>query len=258
MAGKGNSKIRALRETLKWLDPFHYVDLFVMPRLNPKNSGAVSTIIYVVSAFVFAWLAYTIAGFILHTGSPFMIVVSGSMKPLYHRGDIIMLAGANAAGIQAQGVSLPNLNLSNTPFSEFGSIRFEMQNGIPQAKKIDFPGGQAVSIEKTGSIIVYQAVPSGKPIIHRAIAKIEAKDGTFLLTKGDSEFNYTIDADCGSIVNGVSEKACITLYPVNAAHVQGKAIFQIPVLGCAKLWVFDNLLNVISTGKLPPDYDLIC
>ncbi|MBI4053538.1 MAG: hypothetical protein HY394_05900 [Candidatus Diapherotrites archaeon] len=252
------SPFHAILQKLKWLDPFHYVDLFVMPAVNPKNNAAISTIVYIVSAFVFAWLAYTIAGMILQTQSPFMIVVSGSMKPLYHRGDIIMLAGAGPDGIKATEVSMPSQSLSNTPFSDFASLRFEMENGIPQAKKIVFKDGKTIPVEKTGSIVVYTAVPSGRPIIHRVVAKLAANDGTFLLTKGDSEQNYTLDADCGKIVNGVSQQACITLYPVNASQVQGKAIFQIPVLGCAKLWIFDNLLGLASTGRLPADYDLIC
>ena len=83
--------LKEIREKLKWLDPFTYVDLYIMPRVNPKDSEAISWVVYLASAFLFAWLIYTGLGLAFGTQSPMMIVVSGSMEPLYNRGD----AGVN-------------------------------------------------------------------------------------------------------------------------------------------------------------------
>jgi hypothetical protein len=123
---------------------------------------------------------------------------------------------------------------------------------------LQFKNGTNLPIEKTGSIVVYNSNLVNEPIIHRAVAKLHAKDGYYVLTKGDSIHNNTFDQDCGRIFPYGPERQCITLYPVPIGELQGVSVLQIPIVGCAKLWLFDNLGSLISTGKLPSNFSGIC
>lgn len=243
-----------LRKKLKWLDPFTYVDLYLMPKINPGGNELLSWVVYIFAAFFFAWAIYTGLGLVLGTGSPMMIVVSSSMEPLYHRGDILVLQGTGSEGIEALEVKLPLEQLSESEFESFANPIYSQgtQNSIDSIK---FDTGQTIPITKDGSIVVYWSDYLKKPIVHRVVAKLHAMDGWFLLTKGDSVNNYTIDQDCGYVINGSPEKPCISLYPVKMSALQGKSIFHIPLLGCAKLWLLDDLGSLLATGKLPAEIE---
>ena len=91
---------RSFREKLKWLDPFTYVDLWVMPKINPNKNKAVEWIVYIVFAFIFALALYTILGLLLQTRSPMVIVLSGSMEPTMYRGDVVVLTGVAPENIK--------------------------------------------------------------------------------------------------------------------------------------------------------------
>src|SRR3989338_135460 len=91
---------------LKYLDPFYYVDTYLVPKINPKNTEWINWIIYLVSALFFAWLIYTILGLLLATPSPMVIVVSGSMEPVLYRGDVVVMQGASPEDIRAEQVEL--------------------------------------------------------------------------------------------------------------------------------------------------------
>lgn len=241
--------LKEIRKKLKWLDPFTYVDLYLMPKVNPGKSETISWIVYLLSAFVFAFLIYTALGFVLGTESPMMIVVSSSMEPLYHRGDVIILQGTSSENIQAQEVALNDSSLKQAPFSSFASAIYSSK-GI---ESIEFNSGQTIPITQEGSIVVYQSTHLYESIVHRAVAKISAKDGLFLLTKGDSVNNTTIDQDCGVVYAGHAEKPCIELYPIPIEELQGKSVLWIPLIGCAKLWLLDDLTSLIRTGELPKE-----
>jgi hypothetical protein len=108
---------------------------------------------------------------------------------------------------------------------------------------------------------VYSAFPSGLPIIHRAIVKIVANDGNFILTKGDNSLtNPTFDQDCGNVNDAFekSDKPCITFYPIQVSELHGRTFFAIPKVGCVKLWLVDDLMSLISIGSLPHDFKGIC
>ena len=94
------------REKLKWLDPFTYVDEYVLPRVNPSGNEVINWVVYLVSAFVFAFLVYSIFGLLLDTSSPMVVVVSGSMEPTLFRGDIMILQGVDDSSINAPELSL--------------------------------------------------------------------------------------------------------------------------------------------------------
>jgi signal peptidase I len=299
-------KISEFRKKLKWLDPFTYVDLFILPKVHALSKNMqnivfvatflllvllVSTIIgvvpfflalitlfyawlfffekneavdwgiYLLSAFVFAWAIYSVFGLALGTQSPFVIVMSASMEPLYHRGDVIILQGASFDSITAPETTLQQ-PLSQTPFDSFAKPNSSNGSNGRLIESIEFNTGETIQITQNGSIIVYnsQNINSASgPIIHRVVSKISASDGKFFLTKGDSINNNTIDQDCGRIIYGVPEnEGCIMLYPVKESEIDGKALFQIPAIGCVKLWLFDNLASLISTRELPGHFSGIC
>lgn len=245
--------LKEFREKLKWLDPFTYVDLYVMPKVNPGKNEAVSWIVYLASAFFFAWAIYTALGLVLGTSAPMMIVVSGSMEPLYHRGDIIVLHGISAENLNApeQDIALPSLR--ETELASFAQPVYEGSGSSKHIEAIEFNQGGYLPVTKQGDIVVYWNHYLNEPIIHRVVARLKAGDGWYILTKGDSVLNTTVDQDCGYIINGLPEKACIALYPVPVQDIQGKAALQIPVLGCFKLWLLDDLGSLLATGKLPAE-----
>src|SRR3989338_6341130 len=97
-----------LKNLLKWLDPFTYVDVFVLPKINPEKKSWISWTVYLISAFAFAFLLYSLTGLILQTSFPLVIVVSGSMEPVYFRGDLIVLQGVNSDSLNAPLVEWSN------------------------------------------------------------------------------------------------------------------------------------------------------
>ena len=249
---------KEVKEKLKWLDPFTYVDVFIMPKLNPKKSETVSWLIYIASAFVFAWLFYTIIGLALGTTSPMVIVLSGSMEPAYHRGDVIVIQGTSAENLSATETLLNEPTLKETALSLIGTPGYSVEGNLMHIETILFNNGQSLEIKKQGDVVVYQSNLLKKPIIHRAVAKLKAEDGWYVLTKGDSENNTTVDQDCGRVIAGIPERNCLSLYPVPIEELQGKAVLWIPIIGCFKLWLVDDLGSLIATGKMPQDFGGIC
>jgi len=233
---------------LKYLDPFHYVDLFVMPIVNPDENESISWIVYIVSAFVFAVAIYSILGLMLGTTSPMVIVVSGSMEPVYYRGDVIVLQGVNSDTLLAQDVKMSISTLENTPYNQIATTNY-------LTEEINFKDEITVPFSTNNDIVVYFSDLRQQPIIHRVMAKIHAQDGYYVITKGDN--NNVIDQECGNIIPGRAPN-CISLYPVPVSELDGKAVLKIPMVGCVKLWLFDNLGSIITTGKLPENYRGIC
>ncbi|MCX6799075.1 MAG: hypothetical protein NTW59_03205, partial [Candidatus Diapherotrites archaeon] len=218
----------------------------------------IADIVYLVSAFVFAWVIYTALGIALGTASPMIIVLSGSMEPLYHRGDVLVLQGATPENLAGQEVELPGTALRGAPLSDFATPVYSTESGSVQIQKIQFGNGKETEITKEGSVVVYFSGWRQQPIVHRVVAKLHAPDGWFVLTKGDSALNNTVDQDCGRIINGLPERNCITLYPVPVQELQGKAIAWLPAVGCFKLWIFDDIGSLLAKGKLPEDFSGIC
>src|SRR3989344_1625461 len=112
--------LEGLRGRLKWLDPFTYVDLYLMPMVNPKGDKLVENIVYVVSALVFAFVIYNfvLAG-ILGTASPLVIVYSGSMEPVLYRGDVVVLTGSKDFAVREAIVDFP---VGGKPISGYAEV----------------------------------------------------------------------------------------------------------------------------------------
>ncbi|MFH1664301.1 MAG: hypothetical protein ABH986_05890 [archaeon] len=256
---------------LKWLDPFTYLEI-ALRKYHPKKTNpsfsdeAIDSIVYVVSALVFALLLYSALGFLLNTSSPMVIVSSSSMVPEMYRGDIIVLYGEK--NIKAEEVNF-NGTISGKMYSEYGkttpyplNITTDSFAGTKiisfiESKELEI-GSQKIPLTTEGDVIVYFSPYSNKEIIHRTVAKINASDGVFFLTKGDA--NPVIDQECVSgreILGYETFLGCITKNAVSEKEIYGKAVFKIPLLGCAKLWVFDDLPSIIF-GKPNPDFSGIC
>ena len=229
---------------LKWLDPFTYVDI-LLAKINPKHNAWIDWPVYLISAFLFAWIAYSIFGFLFSTSAPFIIVLSPSMEPVLYRGDIVIMLGAKAETLNVQEATV-DVPLEGKAFWDFATLAYYRNpDGTLEAKTISLSEKQNFEIKKDGGIIVYFSKYRQEPIIHRAVLKIIAPDGTYIITKGDSIHNTTIDQDCGRVVNGMPERDCISLYPVTNNDIQGKMLFKIPLLGYVKLLIFDDLPQLL-------------
>ncbi len=305
-------KVKGIKDKLKWLDPFTYVDLLIVDRVKKKSKRvqtavflicmilvaimlysfvigkttpfpffillvtaitaflyffcgeeAVDWSIYLASAFSFALIIFSIFSFLLGTNVPMIIVLSGSMEPVMYRGDVIVLQGIKTEQIQAEEVEL-NMPLERAllgsyaaPYcqgkpgsvktdiarcSEYISLLNSKQIDRQQfnTKKIAFNDDFVIDVTTEGDIVVYYSDITGEQIIHRVVAKIKATDGTFLLTKGDSINNPLID-----------QQAEITSYAIKAESIDGKSIFRIPLIGYAKLLIFDDIPILIFGCKKP-------
>ncbi len=248
-----------LRELLKWLDPFTYVDLYVLPRVNPSNDKLTSWAVYILFAFLFAYALYNGAGLLLGTPSPMVIVVSGSMEPFFYRGDVILLAGAQPTQIAAPEVEVKRTTLRNVrtqdyvqsyclgqPFNELVPcsaylsllLQGRARDTDFSVQELRFAGGNdgtRLLIQKTGDVVVYFSRALQQPIIHRAVARLKADDGYYFLTKGDSVHNPLID-----------QETQIVQAAIPAEEIQGKMFFRIPLLGYVKLLIFDVPVRLLS------------
>lgn len=244
-----------LHQKIKWIDPFTYSDI-VLKKINPGDSWSVKFIVELLTAFIAAFVLYTVVGLIMGTGMPLVIVVSGSMEPTLYRGDVVLLQGVSIADdLKVQEISIDR-DLEGLSFWDFGTVNYFPDSTAPplgthlceqrQGRGVYSVeiGGKEIRLEKDGDIIVYFSKFPGRisePIIHRAVLKIHAKDGDYFLTKGDSKYNSLFDQDCGRVVLGIPECSCISVYPIKLEEIQGKAIGSIPLIGYAKLFLIDDI-----------------
>lgn len=258
--------IAGLWEKRKWIDPFTYVDLFVMPRLNPEKNPWKENILYVFFALVFAFALYSLVGFLLGSPTPLVIVVSGSMEPVLYRGDVAILGRANVSAMNVPAVETGRATLSNTLLSELARPVPDVRSnpGSTLESLFFFDSNQSVFIRKTGPIVVYTS-SCGHPIVHRVVAKLHAADGWYVLTKGDSVHNPTVDADCPRVpIDALArscnsrEQPCITFFPVHEKTLSGASIVSIPAVGCLKLWVLDDVPSLLFSGRLPSTFTGVC
>lgn len=225
--------IKELREKLKWLDPFTYVDLYLMPKINPDNNKTIETVVYIVSAFVFAFVLYNfVLSFLLGTEVPLVIVYSGSMEPNLYRGDVVVLSGVD--DLELNKVDL-NESIKGKSLNEIADIAYRSTSmGLlrPAALVID---GKNYFLDDDGPIVVYNSSLRNQDIIHRAVFLFSADDGNFVVTMGDNLLtNNRIDQDC---LNG----NCISMHPIQVSDLKGKYVIHIPLVGYVKLLLFDDL-----------------
>ncbi|HZX19834.1 MAG TPA: hypothetical protein VFF13_02370 [archaeon] len=229
--------LKGLRERLKWLDPFTYVDHFVMPVVNPDKNKTLETIVYIIFAFIFAFVLYNfVLVFLLGTNVPLVIVFSGSMEPVLYRGDVVVLIGASSLEMREANIDFP---IRNRPLLEYAELGSRLENNRDRHASIKV-NGEEFEFDPNGPIVVYHSALTGQDIIHRAVLKLHAPDGNFVLTLGDN--NNRLDEDCP--INPVRGE-CIETYPVPAENLKGKYLFHIPLVGYVKLLLFDDLPRLI-------------
>ncbi|MFH0955430.1 MAG: hypothetical protein V1777_04975 [Candidatus Micrarchaeota archaeon] len=234
---------KAARQKTRWIDPFTYSDL-LLKKINPEDQWFIRFPVELVTALLSAFVLYSIIGFVLQTAMPLVIVVSGSMEPALHRGDVVVLQGVGNS-LKAQPVVVP-FELADRAFAGFGSTSYFLNaQNRPELFAVKI-ADQNIRFDKTGDIVVYFSRFNGEPIIHRAVLLIRAKDGDFVLTKGDSVHNLTFDEDCGIVIAGVPQKPCITPFPVPVAQLQGKAVGWIPWIGYIKLILVDDSRELLA------------
>lgn len=253
------SQTKSLKERLaflRWLDPFTYVDVFILPKINPSENRTVTNIVYVISAFIFAFAFYSLFGFLLSTNYPATVVLSGSMEPVFYRGDILIVQGVSAETLIAPEISLDMESLENVSTFFYANgycsltgstslvkclqlLNSVLASKLPledfTAKEIKFSDGQILPIETSGDIIIYYSKLQNKEIVHRVVAKIKTKDGVYVLTKGDSKQNPFLDQE-----GGIAE------YAINVKDIYGKVLFKVPLLGYVKLLLLDDPVQLIK------------
>ncbi|MCX8190082.1 MAG: hypothetical protein N3F05_02520 [Candidatus Diapherotrites archaeon] len=260
---KGKSRILLERITnkLKWIDPFTYTDIF-LEKIGHKKNKLVAWPVEILVAFITAWLLYLIFGFLLGTKTPAVVVVSGSMIPTFYRGDIMVLQGATYNSLKAPEIII-NENIAGKRIREYAVSYCSLSNsdelvecskyflqrcksGIKTKKVCIINTGECVEIGKDGDIVVYFSDTLREPIIHRVVVKIKAKDGNFVLTKGDNaNTNCFLDQDGGIASSAV---------PIEL--LDGKTVFMVPYLGYIKLLLMDDLPCVISNLIKSGKYDI--
>lgn len=235
---------------LEKLDPFTYVDDYILPRVNPSGNEIINWIVYIVFSFVFAYSLYSIFGFILQTTSPLVIVVSGSMLPTMARGDVVVLQGVDGSNLNVPEVVLDGVDVRNSSLLELADISPAGEGGWNITFK---ENAQTIFVPKRGTsdIVVYNSSHKRLEIIHRAVVKIRSNGEYFVLTKGDN--NPNLDQDCGKVdtvlVPGnqvpqiLTTKSCPSPYPVSLNEVRGKALVWVPYLGYIKLLLVDSWQN---------------
>ncbi|MFH1752535.1 MAG: hypothetical protein ABH821_06395 [archaeon] len=238
----------SLKQKLKYLDPFYYVDVLlaiVHPVKGKKTltHEIVDGIVYLFFAALFAWIIYSALGLAFGTTAPIVIVTSGSMEPVMFRGDLYFVSGVTAAQVIAPEINLPDLDLVNNRFEDLAV--FQGNSIIIEGQEFNF------SERGSGDIIIYDTEMVYfnelvyKQIIHRVILKIKTNDGYFLITKGDNN-GLNVDQDCFDSDNNGKMDYCISQFAVSDERIVGKAGFGVPLIGYVKLFVFDDLLRIIS------------
>ncbi len=250
-------KIRKKFSFLKWLDPFTYADLF-LERIGKKEDKVIAWSVYLLTAAVSAFLIYNFFALLLGTRFPGVIVLSGSMEPLFYRGDIIVMQGFFPEQLQGPSIEfdaavegMPLSHYAETYCSRLDGSEWksceEFKEDYKQGKillsefttrKIIFNNGEELTIDKSGDVVVYHGYVFDwaaenygyEPVIHRVVAKIQAEDGLFVLTKGDSKFNSFLDQEAG-----------IAPSAVPLQELEGRMIAVIPKLGFVKLVLLDDI-----------------
>jgi len=231
---------------LKWLDPFTSVD-YVLEKTIGKQEGFWKGVIYwgcyLLTAFFCALILYKMIGLFLGVAEPLAIVVTSSMHPVLKVGDVAIFT--RPVNLKVEEISIDK-NIRFKDLKEFAEIRYEKNKyGLNEARTITI-GEKTIdlleAIRKNNSIVVFKSNTENKDIVHRAIAKINANDGVFILTKGDNpKTNIYIDQDCDiSIEDGYPKigKNCLNIYPLKLEDIQRKKIGKIPYIGYIKLVLF--------------------
>ncbi|HIK01994.1 TPA: signal peptidase I [archaeon] len=161
------------------------------------------TVLYLFFGFVIALIGHSALGYALDTEYPVVSVVSESME----HDDPETYSGWFIDR------NFNETELENWPFNR------GMNKGDLVLVK-----GSVVSELNAGDVIVYR-IGGGKPIIHRIVWINDSK----VYTKGDNNKN-------------TDQEGVHLAPPVQDQHVQGRAVFRIPLLG----WIKIAFMNIVG------------
>jgi signal peptidase I len=238
-----------IKKYLKYLDPYNYLELFLQKTIgkdNTKFKKSIYFLSYIIFSFILAFLIYQLISLILGVNMPLAIVVSRSMEPNLKIGDLVILT--KAKDLDVKEIDL-NYNISKKDLKDFADLNYKTnQYGLKQIDSIKI-NTEIIYIEdtKNNDIVVYNSNIRNKNIIHRAILLINAKDGKFIITKGDNnKTNTLLDQDCNiRQVNNklILQNNCLHLYPTPINSVKGKLIGRIPYIGYIKI-IFSKIFSI--------------
>ncbi len=276
------SALMFVRSRLKYFDPFYYAECLIARVLGEKMGSskffvALEWIAYAVTGILSAYVLLFLAGVLLGTDLPGVIVLSASMEPVMYRGDVVVLQGTDFDSLSAPLVELDSEKMF------FSVVRECTTKNIAQGylfschptdivffetEKRDKVTG-SVPVTTEGDVVVFDSqINSSIPVIHRAVVKVRAGEKELVITKGDNNsyldlfpifqkpvcaerLDVTFDADtkwfsakAGDVcVNGgegpVSQRPGIA-YPTDFSVIHGKSVFHIPYVGWFKLIVFGS------------------
>lgn len=167
----------------------------------------------VITFIVAAFFYYVVLTTLLGTSSPFVTIISCSMKGHFNIGDMAVVGYAKLDDINAPTLELLPGEVPQLLLLENKAVGVSYRN-------------QTINFTKTGDIIIYGSpYRPGEPIIHRVVLKMKTGSSYSLLTMGDA--NPTVDQDC-------TLGECIAP-PVTQDMLVGKVLFHIPLIGHSKL-----------------------
>lgn len=222
---------------IKYLDPYTYLDLLLLKLFGKDDKRSVKIIywiFYLLYSLLLAFLIFKLLGFLLGTSMPLATVVSGSMEPSFYRGDLMIISSAKK--INAQQVYIDDF-LNHKNISDF--LKIDYDGGVVKSIEVDSKKIEIHDVVKNkNSVVVYKSNISGRDVIHRVVLLIKAKDGDFVITKGDNAFtNPIVDQDC-ILKNGFVMNGCIHVSGVAKQDLLGKKRVRIPFIGYIKLAFF--------------------
>jgi signal peptidase I len=231
-----------LKNIFKYIDPFTYLDLFLEKYIgepNTKKNKLLYWIFYILYSFLLAYLLYFILSLIFGVSMPLAIVVSSSMEPNLYRGDLVIVS--KAENLKSEVIYIDQ-NIANKDIIDFAKLNYKNNSyGLKEVSSIEI-NNQIIDINNTtkNDIIIYTSNIKNIDIVHRLIVYLKAKDGDFVLTKGDNfKTNRLIDQDCNIDKNtGLPKNLCLNIYPTSINVVKGKLIGKIPYIGYLKLIIF--------------------
>lgn len=82
---------------------------------SKRTKKIIASVVIIILAISSPFLVYWILQMTLNTSSPMTVVISGSMEPTYHKGDLLFLYGEDPANIEVNDVIVFQSKYSSEP-----------------------------------------------------------------------------------------------------------------------------------------------
>ncbi|MFI5412369.1 MAG: hypothetical protein ACHQX1_00575 [Candidatus Micrarchaeales archaeon] len=150
-----------------------------------KEEGAKKNITEILAAVIIVVVFWYALRFVLNTNYPLDVVPSCSMLPVLHRGDMILLQGANQNNLIAPIVNVTSSQFSSS-FSSTGTealqcVAYSANNGNVRVSQIVSPGDNVglLLVSSTGSEIVQNSYQNNSLVKYTCgIVNVTYQNGT--------------------------------------------------------------------------------